>query len=105
MVTGMHIPVCGKGLWKSLWRMWKTCGFQQVFPLLTHFWRVHKGVHIGAVPVITQALCYRGKERDSRGIWSKKLGSFVKAGVKTGELTGVPAKYLVKTHKKQDGMF
>ena len=22
---------CGKGLWKSLWRMWKTYGFQQLF--------------------------------------------------------------------------
>ena len=24
---------CGKLLWKSLWRMWKTKGFQQVFGL------------------------------------------------------------------------
>ena len=25
---------CGKLLWKSLWRMWKTSSFQQVFGLL-----------------------------------------------------------------------
>ena len=30
--SGAH--TCGKLLWKTLWRVWKTVSFQQLFPLL-----------------------------------------------------------------------
>ena len=38
---------CGKLLWKNLWRMWKTIGFQQVFRFLPSGGRVWKSLHIG----------------------------------------------------------
>jgi hypothetical protein len=34
--TNIHnLPSCGKLLWKNLWTMWKTIGFQQVFRSFT----------------------------------------------------------------------
>lgn len=40
---------CGKGLWKNLWRLWKSVGFQQLF-------RVFPTLHLPQKPCIGRCI-------------------------------------------------
>jgi len=84
--------------------MWKTPGFQQVFRVFGRRHPLHNRTHNGAAPVVAEALCYRGKEANSRGTLAEKLGSVVEVGVKKVALPGGGEKYLVKIHKFPFGM-
>ena len=57
------LPRCGKLLWKNLWRMWKTIGFQQVFRLSVQelpLWiNLHNGLHNIGYKAVTTMLRYR----------------------------------------------
>ena len=60
------VPTCGKVLWKSLWRMWKTPCFQQVFSTLAFsgpLWKsLYRPLHISLIHRNNPLLCLQGRE-------------------------------------------
>ena len=58
---------CGKGLWKNLWRLWKSMSFQQLFRIITtlHPEKIHTddSVYVENCSVYIK-LCRRGNLED-----------------------------------------
>ena len=73
---------CGKLLWKSLWRMWKTLGYQQVFRTFgfsRSMWRSpHTGLHNSGYNPVTGALRHRIYPAFTARIRVKKFSSLKK---------------------------